>query len=121
MSDMNRANQLLITSPEAPTTAATMLMNSDEHQLKKSNKFLDPYRHNNSEEAKVTHGSIGKWSSPANHKMVKSKIGGGADTNEGESPGRPSPIRLNLDQADSISIRVAPTEDSLLTNYENHD
>ena len=73
-------------------------MNS--HELQKKSGFSDPQRHNNSEEAKVTHGSIGKWSSPAQPSKIKNKLGAAAAAN------RPSPIRLNLDEVESTLMRM---------------
>jgi len=42
--------------------------------------LLDPQRtYNNSEEAKATHGSIGKWSSPAKRTKVRNDLGATTD------------------------------------------
>ena len=63
---------------------------------------MDPQRLNNSEEAKVTHGSIGKWTSPAKVNKISNKLGGAAAA----ASNLPKPIRLNLDEVDSTMMRV---------------
>jgi len=67
-----------INSTPEPKTGS----NNERSQQKNcsDNMLLDPQRtYNNSEEAKATHGSIGKWSSPAKRTKVRNDLGATTD------------------------------------------
>ena len=89
-------------STESSNSAVSASIANNSHEQKKKSDFLDPQRLNNSEEAKVSHGSIGKWTSPAKVNKINNKLGGGAAA----TSNLPKPIRLNLDDVDSTMMRL---------------